>query len=160
MNCKIIPLFVFLNCSFAVNGQIFNVQKYGATGNGISDDRDSILAAIEAAHKWSLLNSAQATVYFPATTTVAKPTDCYLIKSLPPSNKICKRLRNYIFPVYSNMKFKGENSSKSTSTLKFNNGLFSSRNATADDLTNGTGIYANTNMFYGQKSNSNGKIIY
>jgi hypothetical protein len=157
LGCNIILLVVLSTGCFAVNAQIFDVQKYGAKGNGTTDDRDSIAAAIEAAHKWSIDNSAQATVYFPATTTAASPASCYLIKTLRPSNVVCKRLRNYVFPVYSNMKYKGDVASKGASTLKFGDGLFSGQSKTDDDLKNGTGIYANSNMFYGEASTINGK---
>ena len=44
----------------AINQNVFNVRNFGARGNGVADDRASIVAAIDAA----LLN-LPATVYFP-----------------------------------------------------------------------------------------------
>ena len=133
--------------------QVYNVKAspFNAVGDGIVDDKNAIKRAIDSANAWSLAHSnAQVIVYFPA--TVAS----YLINSVTQINDTSSagaRLRNYIFPVYSNIKFLG--SSTGTSTIKIANGLFSDATDTPIDKINGTGIYRNANLFYGNKNTDN-----
>ena len=145
MSYKIILLLICLMGAYGASAQFFNVQAspYNATGNGKTDDRDAIVKAINAAHEWSQAHSnAPSTLYFPA------PSVCYLIGSYQ-INPVGNRKHNYAFYTYSNLKFRGD-SITGTSTIKFKDRLFSKPDSTSADLNNGTGIYSNANMFYGK----------
>jgi polygalacturonase len=54
---KIHLLLTCIAISFGTQAQTFNVKAYGAKGNGIADDRASIVSAINAAHAWSVARS-------------------------------------------------------------------------------------------------------
>jgi hypothetical protein len=151
----ILPLFIGCIASLFTYAQVFNVKSapYNATGNGIADDRIAILAAINDAHTWSLANNnIVTTVYF--------PVGVYLISSTtvnyPVSGGADSRLRNYVFPVYSNTKFEGV--SASGAIIKFANNLF---NVTSGgDINAGTGQYFNTNLFYGKKNDNVSNVSF
>ncbi len=147
---KLIATYICGIAFYTSQAQTFNVISYGAVGDSLHDDRIPILSAIKAANTWSFNHSnAQATVYFPL------PSVCYLIKTLPdyyPTN----RFRNYIFPIYSNLKYIGVSEGGVFSTIKFDSGLF---NATSGgNIATGTGIYANANMFYGYRDTNNAVV--
>ncbi len=146
---KLFILFLCLISAVGIKAQkTFNVTAYGANGSDTIDDRQHILDAINAANKWRLDNPASiATIYFPAS------LNCYLVGSLPVANKVGNRTRNFVFPLYSNIHFLGDTIS-GISIIKFKNGLFSQLDSTATDSISGTGIYSNSNLFYGKK-NSN-----
>lgn len=148
ISVKLIAVCICAIASFTMQAQTFNVTNYGAVGNGTADDRDAILKTIKAANTWSFSHSnAQATVYF--------PSGCYLIKTLLDYNPT-NRPRNYVFPIYSNLKYLGVFSGGNTSTIKFDSNLF---NATSGgDINLGTGIYANANMFYGYRDTNNNVV--
>lgn len=118
MRFIITSLFVLLS-SFQCFSGVINVQKFGARGNGKSDDTKAIQAAINAASETSI-----DTVYFPAGT--------YLIGSYTTTRNY---LENYCLHIHSGIIFQGN---KKNSLILIANNLFNKPDS-----------MANAHLFYG-----------
>ncbi|UEG50572.1 glycoside hydrolase family 55 protein [Ferruginibacter lapsinanis] len=115
--CCFFVLTIFFGLS--AFSKTLNVTKFGARGNGKTDDTKAIQAAINAA-----VNYPNATVYFPA--------GIYLIDSY---TKTSVYLINYCLKLHSNISFRGDGSK---SVIKLASHIFDSRDT-----------MANAHIFYG-----------
>jgi len=113
---RIKSIFLFIFCFFlhfllfALN---VNVKKYGAKGDGKTDDTKAVQAAIDA-----LPQIGKNTIYFPAGT--------YIIKSHTVTNNY---FENYCLLIHSAITFKGEGNK---SVIKLANNVFDKRDSTAN----------------------------
>jgi hypothetical protein len=116
----VLTSFLIFFLTAAGSAGVYNVKKWGAKGDGITDDSKAIQAAVDAASPGSFN-----VIYFPRGT--------YLFRSFTVTSNY---LENYFIRVHNNLQFKGDGTS---SVLRL-----------APNLFNKSDSMANAHMFYGR----------
>ncbi len=132
----LILLPLLLTCYLPGFSNVLDVRKFGARGDGLTDDTKSIQAAIDAARLYP-----NSTIYF--------PKGIYIIGSYISTSNY---LENYCLKIYSNLVFKGVGIN---SEIKLQNHIFDKKDTTANaHIFYGTHIY--NVVFSGIMINMNG----
>ncbi|HMO61096.1 MAG TPA: glycosyl hydrolase family 28-related protein [Ferruginibacter sp.] len=118
---KVLPSLTLILLTLVTRAEIFNVKKFGAAGDGKTDDTWAIQEAINQAGR----SGKSDTIFFPKGT--------YLVVSY---KKTSNYLENYLLLLHSNLTIMGTGSS---SVIKLGNNLFNKRDSSA-----------NAHIFYGK----------
>jgi large repetitive protein len=129
-SAKVLTLVIGAAAPPPPSGTVYNVQTYGAKGNGSNNDTSAVQAAINAAH-----SAGSGTVYFPTS------TGCYMVSGLT---------------LYSNITYTGQSQSVCVKMISSSAALMKSQstglsNATISNLTlngNSTTYHSNYSCLY------------